>query len=88
MRFGARFRGFRDRTIEGRVSTGVFLQMQFDRRDPPQATRSGIELYSKFGFWGHALGKGVGGAIPRERVRKLAAGRRSVRRRRRARARW
>ena len=28
-----------------------------------------------------------GGAIPRERVRKLAAGRRSVRRRRRARAR-
>ena len=39
--------------------------------------------------WGRArLGRGGGGAIPRERVRKLAAGRRSVRRRRRARARW
>ena len=40
------------------------------------------------GFGGTRLGRGVGGAIPRERVRKLAAGRRSVRRRRRARARW
>ena len=40
---------------------------------------------------GHApsgLGRGDGGTIPRERVRKLTAGRRSVRRRRRARARW
>ena len=33
------------------------------------------------------LARFLGGAIPRERVRKLAAGRRSVRRRRRARAR-
>ena len=38
------------------------------------------------GFGGTRLGRGVGGAIPRERVRKFAAGRRSVRRRRRARA--
>ncbi len=38
------------------------------------------------GFGGTRLGRGVGGAIPRERVRKLAAGRRSVGRRRRARA--
>ena len=29
------FRGFRERTIEGRVTTGVFLQMQFERRDYP-----------------------------------------------------
>ena len=79
------FRGFRDRTIEGRVSTGVFLQMQFDRRDPPRVTRSGIELYSQFGFLGHAPRRGAWGAIPRERVRKLAAGRRSAPRRRRAR---
>ena len=34
------------------------------------------------------FGGSVGGAIPRERVRRLAAGRRSVRRRRRALARW
>ena len=40
------------------------------------------------GFGGMRLGRGVGGAIPRERVRRLAAGRRSVRRRRRALARW
>ena len=40
------------------------------------------------GCGGVRLGRGDGGAIPRERVRKLAAGRRSVRRRRRARARW
>ena len=40
------------------------------------------------GFGGTRLGRGVGGPTPRERVRKLAAGRRSVRRRRRARARW
>jgi len=40
------------------------------------------------GCGGARLGRGDGGAIPRERVRKLAAGRRSVRRRRRARARW
>ena len=33
------------------------------------------------GFGGTRLGRGVGGAIPRERVRRLAAGRRSVRRR-------
>ena len=39
------------------------------------------------GCGGARLGRGDGGAIPRERVRKLAAGRRSVRRRRRARAR-
>ena len=39
------------------------------------------------GFGGARPRKGDGGAIPRERVRKLAAGRRSVRRRRRARAR-
>ena len=38
------------------------------------------------GFGGARPGEGDGGAIPRERVRKLAAGRRSVRRRRRARA--
>ena len=38
------------------------------------------------GFGGTRLGRGVGGAIPRERVRKFAAGRRSVRRRRCARA--
>ena len=34
---------------------------------------------------GARLGRGDGGAFPRERVRKLAAGRRSLRRRRRAR---
>ena len=40
-------------------------------------------------FFNLPIGKGVGGTIPRERVRKRAAGRRSVpRRRRRARARW
>ncbi len=39
------------------------------------------------GFGGRGQGRD-GGAIPRERARKLAAGRRSVRRRRRARARW
>ena len=38
--------------------------------------------------WGRAPRRGGGGAIPRGRVRRLAAGRRSVRRRRRARARW
>ena len=40
------------------------------------------------GCGGTRLGRGDGGAIPRERVRRLAAGRRKVRRRRGARARW
>ena len=45
-------------------------------------------MLCQFGLGGARLGRGGGEAIPRERVRKLAAGRRSVRRRRRARARW
>ncbi len=45
-------------------------------------------MLCQFGLGAGRLGRGGGGAIPRERVRKLAAGRRSVRRRRRARARW
>ena len=40
--------------------------------------------YSQFRFWERQIGE----LSPRERVRKLAAGRGSVRRRRRARARW
>ena len=46
-------------------------------------------MLCQFGLGARArLGRGDGGASPRERVRKLAAVRRSVRRRRRARARW
>ena len=55
----------------------------------PVATSPRVKSSSQFGFWGPLrLGRGIGGAIPRERVRRLAAGRRSVRRRRRALARW
>ena len=45
-------------------------------------------INSGFGGGCGGLWRGVGGAIPRSRLCKLAAGRRSVRRRRRARARW